>query len=272
MGADQRVADAREFRIGLRRLAGRADDDAGGDALTGQARLQRRQMQRRDVGIGDDGAARGRREGRDPRAGAGDQALADEDRIGAVGERHWHLDNVGAGRRQRGRDGGGGAPGKRVQNGLDHGVMRPVARFHGDIRQTIDGRPLVEQLAQRRFGIFRLQQRPVGALAHAAHQHVEVGFQPDRNGVLLDTAACGGMNKRAAASGDDARAGLQQAGHHFTLTLAEIGFAMFGKNFRYGHAVGRFDFSIGIKKIKAKACGQPLADGGFSSPHHADKH
>ena len=55
---DQRVADAREFGVGFRRLAGRADDRRRLDPGGGEAVVQRRQTSAGDVLVGDDGGAR----------------------------------------------------------------------------------------------------------------------------------------------------------------------------------------------------------------------
>ena len=68
MGAEQRVADAREFGVGLRRFARRADDDARLQAGALEAAGQPLEMQRRDVLVGDDGALRAGREARDMRS------------------------------------------------------------------------------------------------------------------------------------------------------------------------------------------------------------
>ena len=63
-----------------------------------KARLQPLQIERCDIGVADHGAARaGQRRG-DPRAGAIEQMLADDDVIAAVAERHTDRGLAGLGR------------------------------------------------------------------------------------------------------------------------------------------------------------------------------
>ena len=46
--------------------------------------------------------------------------------------------------------------------------------------EGVDGMAQIHQVAHRRLGIVGVEERTVAALAHAPHQHVELGLEPDR--------------------------------------------------------------------------------------------
>ena len=219
---DQRVADAREFGIGLRRFARRADDDA--DVFSPAAsRLGRKrlEMQRRDRRVGDDGAMRAGRERRDMGAGGVDQPGADQDRVGARAER-----DVDARPRAAPATPAAVRRARRAQarqdQRLDDRVMRAVARFDRQVGERVGRAALLEQPAQGLFGIGGAQQRPIGALAHPAQQHLEIRLQPNRDAALGDAPARRLVHEGAAAGRQHLGPVVQQTGDHLALALAKI--------------------------------------------------
>ncbi len=259
----------------LGRLAGRQHDVAASESRCLEARLQRREPARRDIGIGhDEGAGAGRKLGQ-PLAGMGDEIRADEDVIGAVAK-----GDADAGR-GGGQDGCGHVGGElsllgqmafeRRENFGDDGLVGRVARDDGEIGLGIDGIAVFDQLAHHAFRVRALQQRTGGALADAAHQHVEIGLEPERDGMVADQPARLRLDERAAAGGDDALALADQPRQHPPLAVAEIGFAMGGEDFGDGHAMGGFDLVIRIDEGQAEPLRETPADRGLARSHHADE-
>ncbi len=140
-----------------------------------------------------------------------------------------------------------------------------------DIGLGIDRIALLDQAAHHAFRVGALQQRTGRPLAHPAHQHVEIGLEPDRDGAVADQRARLRLDEGAAAGGDDPLALADQPGEHATLAVAEIGFAMMSEDFRDGQAMGGFDLVIRIDEGQAKPVRQPLADRRLARAHHADE-
>ena len=64
---------------------------------------------------------------------------------------------------------------------------------------------------KRRLRIVGFEQRPVLAALDAPHQHVELGFEPNRNALRADDRAGVGMHESAAARRQYLRPAFQQA-------------------------------------------------------------
>jgi len=218
--------------------------------------------------VGDDRGPSSRLHVGDEGAGVGDQSLADEDLVGAIAEFDGDLAD---GFRRRGL-GFARMCNQVSKNLFDDDLVRSVVRVDGDVGERISGAALLEQSTHGRLGIGGLQQRPVGAFAHAPQQHLEIGFQPDRNPALADTRARKFVHEGAAAGRKHGRAFVQQARDDAPLAVAEIGLAEFLEDFRDGHPRASFNLRIGVDEGQAKARGKPFADGGLSRAHHADQH
>jgi len=262
---DQRIADPREFGIGLGRLARRADDDRGlqpGGLETVQQRLE---MQLGHVGVGDDRAARAGRERRDMSAGGCDQAGTDEDAVGAPAE----VDSDLARRRRHGM---GKPAAQRADQRLDRHVMRAVARFDRQVGEGVGRAALFEQLAQRRLGVVGAQQRPVRALAHTAQQGLELRLQPHRHAALGDAPARLLVEEGAAAGRQHLGAVVEQTGDHPALAVAKIRLAEPLENLGDRQLGAGLDLVVGVDEGQAELHGEPFADRGLAGPHHADEH
>ncbi len=155
---------------------------------------------------------------------------------------------------------------------LDDGVVRHVARFHREVGLGIDRIALVDQLPQRLRRIGALEQRTIAAALDPAVQHLERGAQPDRDALGADRRAGVGVHEGAAAGRQHLRAALQQPRDHARLAGAEIGLAVGGEDFRDGHAGGLFDLGVGIDERNAEPGRQPAADRRLARAHHADQH
>ena len=262
---DQRVADPREFGVGLGSFARRADDDRGRQPGGLEAPQQRLEMQLRHRRVGDDRAARAGRERRDMGAGGFDQAGADQDAVGARTE----VDRDLARRRRRRM---GEPTAQRADQRLDHRVMRAVARFDRQVGERVGRAAFFEQLAQRRLGVVGAQQRPVGALAHAAQQGLELRFQPHRHAALGDAPARLLVEEGAAAGRQHLGAVVEQTGDHAALAVAKVRFAEALEDLGDRHLRAGFDLVVGVDEGEAELLGEPFADRGLARPHHADEH
>ena len=203
------------------------------DAGMVEAGLQGGQMIAREIGIGDDGAGRARRDAGDVIGGVCDQIGTDENVVGARVQFHPH---VGA------RGGAGEARNvrqtrfERQKNRFHHRLVRTLFRVNGEVGLAIKWVPFGHQSLHRGFGVNVRQQRAVVALAHPAHQNIEVGLQPDRDAMAGDLRPRLRGSEGAAAGGQHALALAQQARHHTALSVAEIGLAVPRKNISDGHA------------------------------------
>ena len=154
---------------------------------------------------------------------------------------------------------------------VDDGIVRPVARRDGEIGERIDRIALLDQPLQGQFGIGMPEQRAVGALAHAPRQDLEIGLQPDRDGMFGDRFAGRGQHIGAAARGHHLLPAGQQAGDDLPFALPELGFAVLGENIRDRHSGGGFDFAVGVGEGQAETTCETTPDGRLSGPHHADE-
>ena len=226
---------------------------------------KRLEMQLRHRRVGDDRAARAGRERRDMAAGGFDQAGSDEDAVAARAEVDRDL------ARRRGRR-MAEPTAKRADQRLDHPVVRAVARFDRQVGERVGRAALFEQLAQRRLGVVGVQQRPVGALAHAAQQHLELRLQPDRHAALGDAPARLLVEEGAAAGRQHLGAAVEQTGDHPALAVAKIGLAEPLEDLGDRHLRAGLDLVVGVDKGQAELLGEPFADRGLAGPHHADEH
>ena len=228
--------------------------------------------------VGDDGGIGARAQRRDARAERSHKAAPDDDVVAAGAERDLDGCGIGAkrcrhgsalplrhrGRRQECR--------QRLHDVGDDGVMRQVARLHGQIGLRIDRLAFRQQAAQRLRRIGGLQQRPfVLALGNPPHQHLDIGAEPNGNAFRLDDAARSRIHECAAAGGEDLRAAVEQAGDDARLAAAEIGFAVARENIGNAHTGSLLDLGVGVDKGDVQPSGEPTADGRFARPHHTDE-
>ena len=225
------------------------------------------EIERRDPRVGHHGAIDARGDPGDFGARLVEETRSDQDRIGARAKRNVHAtprlgqrSSVIAGRRME-------AP----EDGVDDGIVGGVKRLDGEIGKRIDRRPLFEQPTQRLFRVRRLQQRPIGFLAHPSKQNVKTRLQPDRDAMPCDIFARGRVHERAAACRQHHWSAGEQARDHLALALAEISLAEPLEDLGNRQLSARFDLRVGVDERQSKLCREPFSDRGFSGSHHADK-
>ena len=81
-----------------------------------------------------------------------------------------------------------------------------------------------------------------------------------------------GVHIGAAAGGENLRAAFEQARNHLALALAEIAFAVLGKDFADARAGGHLDLGVGVDEGQVEPVREPPAHGGLASPHEPDQH
>ena len=86
-----------------------------------------------------------------------------------------------------------------------------AVEFDHEIGLGIDGVTLVHQARENILGVALAQQRPVRALAHAVVQHLEVGAQPDGDGMSSHQGPRLGIHIGTAAGREYMRRTLEQA-------------------------------------------------------------
>ena len=265
---DQRVGDAREFGIGLRRLAGRADDRCRGEPGFGEACLHPAEIERRDMSVGDDRTFGPGRDACDFQPSLVDHAAADDNRVGARAERHLDLSPF----RRDQHPGAAQLLGEAAQRHVDHRLVRPVAPFDGDVGERIDWRAFLQQLAQGPLRVGGLQKGAVRFLAHARQQHLDVRLQPNRDAVRGDVVARRLVHEGAAPGRQHLWSRIQQARDHLPLPVAEIGFAEPLEDFGDRQLRARLDLGVGVDERQPELRGEPLADRRLAGAHHAHEH
>ena len=242
------------------------------DACRAQRVLERSQMTAGDILIGDDGGQRARQQRGDPRADSGKQAVADGDVVAAVAKRDMDLGARRAGvQRAVIQAVPFGPVGERLDDILDDRSVRDVAAVDGDIGGGIDRIALFDEPRHDGGRIVVIEQRPVGAAAHALHEQGKIGTQPDRNAGFANATAGFLVHEGAAAGRHDLGAAVEQSGDDLALAFAEIGLAMIGEDLGNALSGGEFDLVVGIDEGNAELFGEPAADGGLAGAHQADK-
>ena len=244
----------------------------GPDACDLQTILERGKMNARDHLVRNDGTRRPRCELSNPLARFLDQIGPDDDLVSPFAKLHFdRLDH-----RQR-RTGVNLLANSKVSGQFHHGfvhnfLMRYIARLDGDRRLGIDRIPLIHQTPQCPFRIRILQQRPVRALPHPAHQHIKIRLEPDADPRFPDPRPRLCIDKRAAASREHHRPLVKQSRDHTLLALPEFRLAALRENLGDCHSRGGFNLAIRIRKRQAEPLRQPLSNRTFARTHHADQH
>ena len=196
-----------------------------------------------------------------------DEAGADENRIGPRAERHVDpslFPRLCLSRAEHRR--------QTAERHVDHGIMRPVARFDGDVGERVGRRAFLKEPPQRLFRIVGLKQRPVGLLANAGKKHLDVRLQPDRYAARRDILAGGPVHEGAAAGRENLRPGVQQPRDHPALSVAEISLAEPLENLRDRELRSGLDLGVGVNEGEAELRRQPFSDRRLAGAHHPDEH
>ncbi len=112
----------------------------------------------------------------------------------------------------------------------------------------------------------------VGGLGGAAgDEGVEAGGEVDDGGVgsLLEEETVAELFGSAAAEGDDGAAQAEQGGQGEGLEVAEVGFAVLGKDLGDGALVAGFDLAVEVEEAPGETLGEESARGGFAGAHEA---
>ena len=229
------------------------------------------EMQRGDVLVADDRQLRARAQLRDPLAERRELAAADHDVVAALAERDVDDDRIARSQRRghdavspfvasAGRRAARQRPGAQHRDDLvDDLVVRHLARLHGEVGELIDRIAHVDELPQGRGRIVGVQQRAVVAALDPAHQHVELGLEPDRHAFAADRGAGVGIHEGAAAGRQHLRPAVQQARDHARLAGTEVGLAVGREDIGDRHAGGLLDLGIGIHERQLPAASPAAA-------------
>ena len=115
-------------------------------------------------------------------------------------------------------------------------------------------------------------ETPVAAPPHPVKQHRQLRLQPYGNAPRLDVGTRTGIHIGPAASGQDLRAALQQAGDHPGFALAKIVLAVLGEDLAHRLAGGNLDLAVGVGEPEVEFGRKPPSDGRFAGSHEADQH
>ena len=175
-GRQHGVADMRQALVAFRRLARRHHDHGAADAALREARDQPVGIERGDRLVRHDDAAAGA-QGRDQRAGLGEEPRRSGCRRRARRAEPGHGSRHRAPRRGESLVIAAHPPRRAGRGGrssvFDDALVRRVPRFDGDVGQGIDWMPGRHQATHAVFRVGVLEERPVRALAHPAHEHLE---------------------------------------------------------------------------------------------------
>ena len=162
---------------------------------------------------------------------------------------------------------------KRVDDLVDDRVVRHVARLHRDVGLRHRSDSARRSAAAASPPDRRLEQRPVAAALDPAHQHVEIGLEPDRDALVRGSprgcsafmkapppvaSTCGPPSSRRAITRARRRENTARRG------LAKISGMVMPAAFSISP-------SASTNGMPSR-CGQPPADRGLAGAHHADQH
>lgn len=99
--------------------------------------------------------------------------------------------------------------------------VRLIASIDGDVGNFIQGITGLDVFFEHFDRVPVFEQGAVRAVGHALGQHLDVGFQPEGNGLGLEIFTGEWVSKRAAAGGQNARFPLQQAGDDTLFAVTE---------------------------------------------------
>jgi hypothetical protein len=155
---------------------------------------------------------------------------------------------------------------------LHHPVVGDVAGNHLDVGGGVDGVAHGHELAQGLLRILGLEERAPAALAHPAHQHVELCLQPDRDTALGDPRARGLAHEGASAGGEHEGTLAHQPGDDALLAIAKTRLAVDREDVGDRQLGRRLDLVVGILEHQPEARGEAPPHGALARPHETDEH
>jgi len=150
--------------------------------------------------------------------------------------------------------------------------VRHLARPDREVGGLVERLAFADQALDGRGRIRGLQQRPVRAAPDPAHDGVDIGLEPDRDGLAANAVAGFLAQESAAAGREYIWAAVEQPRDHPRFAVPEMRLAMGFENIRDRHARGRLDLGIGVEKRQPQPRRQPPPDGRLARPHHAHQH
>eukprot|EP01037_Dinobryon_pediforme_P004384 gene4385-4430_t len=149
-----------------------------------------------------------------------------------------------------------------------------VAALHVNLCLAVHRLAIVAQPAEYFARVALAQQRAVILAADTFDQGIDIAVDPHRNRAIEYQPACIGIDKGAAAGGQNFARGAiaDQPRNHPAFARTEIGLAKLGENFRNGHLRGAFDFLVRIDKGQRQLARQLSPDRGLAHAHHSHQH
>src|SRR5215468_3664846 len=110
---------------------------------------------------------------------------------------------------------------ERRYHAFQGGLGRPIHGVYGDVRESIDGVALIDEVRQDLARISLLQEWPIVPAQHPLMQQIEIGTQPDRDAALADVGPRLSIHEGAAARCEDMHGIAEQPGDDLALAFAE---------------------------------------------------
>ncbi len=149
--------------------------------------------------------------------------------------------------------------------------MCRFAGFHHDVGLFESGVTVADMGLQNGHRILSNQQRPMVSAGDPPGQDLQVGFEPDRNGLLLYQISGFILDEGAATSGQDVWRFIEQPSDHPPLPIAKRGLAKQREDVGNGAPGRSFDLCVRVAKWQAQGSGQTSSDTALAYPHEADQ-
>ena len=159
------------------------------------------------------------------------------------------------------------------RNNLMHNVaMGPNTASNMNLRFGIHGPALVSEPGKRIRAVSSTKQWAIIPALGSFGQDFHRCIKPDRDRALVEKLPRPGIDKSAAASGNDPYRAVDQPCHEPALSIAEIAFSESLEQFSRANARGFLNFGVAVDERKTQPAGQAAAHGGLACAHQPDKH
>jgi hypothetical protein len=150
-----------------------------------------------------------------------------------------------------------------------HFPWPPAFRGDPELRQTIEGKPKIEQTLEE----FRITEER--AILHGGaplSQSFDEAIQPDGGPACLTNQLHVGLRGESpAAQGDHCRLSFQDLGQRRAFELAKEWLARSFKYLAYTHALSGLDNGIEVDERPLQFMGEDFADSGFATAHEPEE-
>ena len=145
--------------------------------------------------------------------------------------------------------------------------MRAGAAIDHDIGLSVGRVAGFRQFFQNVPRILAAQQGPRVPAGDAFGQDIQIDAQPDGHGAILDQAARLVVHERAAASGQNTGAVINQAGNDLAFAVAEMRLSEFVENLAHRAARRLLYFLVRVIERHTQPFRQTPADRGLARAH-----